>query len=76
MNDQARNPPLIRAQILWCAHCRTAFTFAGARVEHAQGGRLAVRHLECGAVNEIAPNGTSEDGYELWRVVGEVRPVH
>ena len=62
-------------QILWCARCRTAFTFTGARVERTGGGKLAVRH-ECGARNEIASNGMSEAGYELWKVVGEVRPVH
>ena len=63
-------------QILWCARCHTAFTFTGARVERTVGGKLAARHTDCGAVNELAPNGTSEAGYELWKVVGEVRPVH
>ena len=62
-------------QLLWCARCRTAFTFTGARVERARGGKLAIRH-ECGALNELAPNGKSEDGYELWKVVGHVRPMH
>jgi hypothetical protein len=62
-------------QLLWCQRCRTAFTFTGARTEHATGGKLAVRH-ECGALNEIAPNGMSEAGYELWKVVGEVQPAH
>jgi hypothetical protein len=52
-------------QILWCARCCTGFTFTGARVEHAAGGKLAIRH-ECGAVNEIAPMGKTEDGRELW----------
>jgi hypothetical protein len=63
-------------QILWCARCRTAFTFTGARAERAAGGKLAVRHLDCGALNELAPNGTSEYGGELWKVVGEVEPAH
>jgi hypothetical protein len=63
-------------QILWCARCSTAFTFTGARVERTQGGKLTVRHQDCGALNELAPNGTSEDGDELWKVVGEARPVH
>ena len=38
-------------------------------------GKLGFRH-NCGALNELAPNGMSEDGYELWKVVGEVRSVH
>lgn len=63
-------------QILWCAHCRAAFTFTGARVEQTPSGRFAIRHHDCGALNELAPNGTSEDGHELWKVVGEVRPAH
>ena len=62
-------------QILWCARCRTAFTFTGARVERAAGGKPAVRH-ECGALNEIAPNGVTKDGQELWKVVGEIQPTH
>jgi hypothetical protein len=56
-------------QFLWCARCSTAFTFTGTRVEHAQGGKTAIRRLECSALNEIAPNGMSEGGYELYRVV-------
>jgi hypothetical protein len=64
------------SQILWCARCSYAFTFTGARTEHAQGGKLAVRHLDCGALNELVPNGTDEDGNELWKVVGEVEPAH
>jgi hypothetical protein len=63
-------------QILWCARCNTAFTFTGARVESIAGHRLAVPHRDCGALSELAPNGTSEDGYELCKVGGEVRPVH
>jgi len=47
-------------QFLWCARCSTAFTFTATRVEHAQGGKIAIRRLECGALNEIAPNGMSE----------------
>jgi hypothetical protein len=62
-------------QILWCARCRTAFTFTGAHIEHAVGGKLAVRR-DCGALNELAHNGTSEDSVELWKVVGEIEPVH
>jgi hypothetical protein len=62
-------------QFLWCARCRTAFTFTGARVERATGGKAAVRH-KCGALNELAPNGTSEDGDKLWKVVGEIEPAH
>jgi len=50
--------------------------FTGARVEREEGGKLAVRHSDCGALNEIAPNGMSEDGRELYRVVGEVEPIH
>jgi hypothetical protein len=26
--------------------------------------------------DKTAPNGMSEDGYELWKVVGEVEPMH
>jgi hypothetical protein len=63
-------------QILWCASCRTVFTFTGARVERTPDGRLAVRHQDCGALNEIVPYGTSEDRRELYKVVGEVRSVH
>jgi hypothetical protein len=54
-------------QIAWCARCRTAFTFTGTRVERTEPGRLAVRH-DCGAFNELAPNGLSEDGHELYVV--------
>ena len=46
-------------QILWCARCHIAFTFTGARVEPVAGGKLAVRHLECGALNEVAPSSDS-----------------
>ena len=35
-----------------------------------------MRRLVCGALNELVPNGMSEDGYELWKVIGEVRPAH
>jgi flavoprotein len=63
-------------QILWRARCRTAFTFTGARVKRTAGGKLAVRCQDCGAINEIMPHGTSEDGRELYKVVGEVRPAH
>jgi hypothetical protein len=63
-------------QILWCARCHTVFTFTGARVERTAGGKLARRHEDCGALNELPPNGESEDGSELWKVVGEVRHVH
>jgi hypothetical protein len=52
------------SQILWCARCKTGFTFTGARVERAIGGKSAIRH-ECGALNELAPNGVSEDSYGL-----------
>jgi hypothetical protein len=38
--------------------------------------KLAIRHLQCGAFNELAPHGVSEDGHELWKVVGEVRAIH
>ena len=38
--------------------------------------KLAIRHLQCGVLNELAPNGMSEGGYELWKVVGEVQPAH
>ena len=38
--------------------------------------KLAIRHLQCGALNELAPHGVSEDGHELWKVVGEVRAIH
>jgi hypothetical protein len=63
-------------QFLWCARCHTAFTFTGARVERATGGKPAVRHLECGALNELAAHGVSNDGHELWKVIGEVEPAH
>jgi hypothetical protein len=63
-------------QIVWCARCHTAFTFAGPRFERAAGGKLTVRHQDCGALNKIAQNGMSEDGYELWKVVGEVPAMH
>ena len=63
-------------QILWCARCHTAFTFTGARVERVADGKLTVRHQDCGALNEIAPYGTSEDGRELYKVVGEVESGH
>jgi hypothetical protein len=63
-------------QLLWCARCRTAFTFTGTRAERTPGGgKLTVRHQDCGALNELAPNGRSEDGRELWKVVGEVQPA-
>jgi hypothetical protein len=62
-------------QVLWCACCHTAFTFTGARTKRTAGGKLAIRH-ECGALNQIVPYGMSEDGRELYKVVGEVRPVH
>jgi hypothetical protein len=65
-----------RVQLLWCHRCSTAFVFTGARFEHAVGGKPAIRHEDCGALNEIAPNGMSEDGFELWKVVGEVEPMH
>lgn len=59
-------------QLLWCPE---AFTFTGARAERTADGKLIVHHLVCGALNEIAPNGMSDDGHELWKVVGEVRPA-
>jgi hypothetical protein len=62
--------------ILWCARCSTGFVFTGAHVERAEGSKLAVRHQECGAQNKLAPNGMSEDGHELWKVVGEVEAMH
>jgi hypothetical protein len=65
---------MTRLQILWCASCHSGFTFTGARVERTAGGKLALRH-ECGAVNEIAANGKTEDGRALWKVVGEVAPT-
>ena len=54
-------------QLLWCARCKTAFTFTGARVEHAVSGKLAVRHEDCGALNEIAVKGETEDGRDLYK---------
>jgi hypothetical protein len=39
-------------------------------------GKLTVRHQDCAALNEVKPNGVSQVGYELWKVVGEVRPMH
>jgi hypothetical protein len=73
MEKKVERMPL---QILWCARCSTAFTFTGARVERAAGGKLAVRHEDCGALNEIEPRGKSKDGQELWKVVGEVETAH
>jgi hypothetical protein len=32
--------------------------------------------LDCGALNELVPNGMSDDGEERWKVVGEVATVH
>ena len=64
-------------EILSCARCSTAFTFTGAQVARwTPGGSLGVRHQDCRALNELAPNGTSEDGRELNKVVGEPRPMH
>ena len=65
-----------RSTALVLPRCSTAFVFTGARVEPAPAGKLAVRHEDCGALNELASNGMSEAGYELWKVIGEVRPVH
>jgi hypothetical protein len=62
-------------QFLWCARCHTAFTFNGPHFERAAGGKPAIRH-DCGALNEVKPHGMSEAGYELWKVIGEVRPMH
>jgi hypothetical protein len=59
-------------QLLWCARCRTAFIFTGARVERTEGGKLAVRHLDCGALNELALVGRDPDGNDTYRVVGVV----
>ncbi len=63
-------------QIFWCARCRIAFTFKGARVERTEGGKFTVRHVDCGVLNEIVPYGTSEDGRELWKVVGQIETAH
>jgi hypothetical protein len=60
-------------QILWCARCSAGFTFTGARVERAPGGKLAVRHLDCGALNEIKVSGETEEGHDFYGVVGEVQ---
>jgi hypothetical protein len=76
MNNQPNDRPPIRGQTLRCARCGEFFTFVGGRVEQVAGGKLVVRHLECGAPNELAPNGMSADGHELWKVVGVVRPLH
>jgi hypothetical protein len=65
----------IPVQILLCARCRTAFTFTGARVERTEAGKLAVRHQDCAALNELASNGMTEGGRELYKAVGELRPV-
>ena len=63
-------------QFLWCARCRTAFTFTGAGVDQAAGATLAVRQLDCGALNEIVVAGETEEGDDFYRVVGEVEPTH
>ena len=63
-------------QILWCARCPEASTFTGARVERTADGKLALRHLVRGALNEIAPNGMREHGPELCKVVGEVQAMY
>ena len=63
-------------QFFWCARCHTAFTFTGPHFERAVDGKLAVRHKDCGALNELARSGATEQGHELWKVVGEVRPAH
>lgn len=60
-------------QILWCARCRTAFQFTGKLIEHTDRDRLAIRH-ECDALNEIAVLGETQEDYDLYRVVPEVRP--
>jgi hypothetical protein len=75
MNSHADDRRKIHGQILWCARCRTAFTFTGARVERAAAGRVAVRHQDCGALNELAPSGERERGREQWKVVGEIEPA-
>jgi hypothetical protein len=53
----------------------TAFAFTGARVERAANRKLAVRH-KCGALNEIAVKGETEEGHDLNTVVGEMGSVH
>jgi len=62
-------------QILWCTRCSDRLPFTGARVERAAGSKLAVRH-ECGALNEIAVKGETQEGQDLYRVVGEVETAH
>jgi hypothetical protein len=62
-------------QLLWCARCRVPITFIGAHAERTEGGKLAIRHLDCGALNELRPNGISDDGHKLWKVVGEIAPT-
>ena len=37
---------------------------------------MRVRHDDCGALNEITPNGKSEDGNGLWKVLGEAETAH
>jgi hypothetical protein len=53
MSAQPKSQRGTPVQILWCARCHTAFTFTGARVEHAAGGKPGIRH-EYGALNELA----------------------
>jgi hypothetical protein len=53
---------LMSLQLLCCALCRTAFTSTGARVERTRRGWLAVRHQDCGALRELAPNAYGHAG--------------
>ena len=65
-----------RTQILWCARCATSFVFDGMRVERAVGGKPAIRHSACSALNELTPNDSIENGRELWTIVGPIDAAH
>jgi hypothetical protein len=75
MDDQQQSQSPIRGQALRCAHCGAFFTFVGGRIERLTSGKLAVRHFDCGALNEIASNSRDAEGRELWTVVGDVPSV-
>jgi hypothetical protein len=57
------------------ARCHNGFMSIGGRVERLAGGKLGIVHLDCGALNEIAPNGRDPEARELWRVVCEVLSI-
>jgi hypothetical protein len=55
-------------QFLWCARCNTGFTFTGARVERAAGGKRGVRQsvmAKATPAHEFTPQGMVWLGFSM-----------